>query len=325
MAGGARARAFWITEPGRGVIRGEILPATKPGQVLVRSLFSGISRGTESLVFTGRVPVSEHERMRAPFQEGSFPAPVKYGYSSVGVVEEGPPEIAGRPVFCLFPHQTRYVVPETAVHIIPVAVPPGRAVLAANMETAINGFWDAAPAPGDRATVIGAGTVGCLIAWVMKTMGRCDVELIDVNPDRAAIASQLGLRWASPGDATRDRPLIVHTSGTEAGLNAALQLAARDGLIVDMSWYGDQKICLPLGEAFHSRRLTLKSSQVGAVAPAKRAEYDLRRRMALALEQLHDPALDALITGESAFDDLPDVMTRLSTAPGDTLCHRIRY
>ncbi|HTM05520.1 MAG TPA: zinc-binding alcohol dehydrogenase [Vicinamibacterales bacterium] len=291
----------------------------------VRSLFSGISRGTESLVFNGRVPVSEYARMRAPFQDGQFPAPVKYGYCSVGIVDDGPPAIVGRPVFCLFPHQTHYVVPQTAVHIIPDDVPPHRAVLAANMETAINGFWDAGAAAGDRITVIGAGTVGCLIAWVMKNMGACDVELIDVNPHRATIAAQLGVRWRAIADASRDSRIIVHTSGTEAGLQTALQLAAMDGLIVEMSWYGDRQVCLPLGEAFHSRRLTLKSSQVGAVAPARRAEYDFRRRMTLALEQLHDPALDALVTGESGFDDLPDVMARLSTAPGDTLCHRIRY
>ena len=324
-AGARSARAFWIGQPGRGVIREETLPWLEAGQVLVRTLFSGISRGTESLVFNGHVPVSEYGRMRAPFQDGELPAPVKYGYCSVGVVDDGPRELLARPVFCLFPHQTHYVVPEAAVHVIPDDVPPARAVLAANMETAINGFWDAAPASGDRVTVIGAGTVGCLVAWVMKHMGGCDVELLDINPQRAAIAAQLGVRWMAIGDASRDRRVIIHTSGSEAGLHTALQLAATDGLIVEMSWYGNRQVCLPLGEAFHSRRLTLKSSQVGAVAPARRAEYDFRRRMALALEQLRDPALDALITGESPFDDLPDVMARLSTVPGDTLCHRIRY
>jgi threonine dehydrogenase-like Zn-dependent dehydrogenase len=250
---------------------------------------------------------------------------VKYGYCNVGIADAGPADIVGRRVFCLFPHQTHYVVPATAVHVIPDDVPAERAVLAANMETAINGFWDTAAAPGDRVTVIGAGTVGCLIAWVMTHMGGCDVELIDINPNRAAIAAQLGIRWVAVADASRDRRIVVHTSGSEAGLRTALQRAATDGLVLEMSWYGDRQVCVPLGEDFHSRRLTLKSSQVGAVPPARRAEYDFRGRMALALEQLRDPALDALITGESVFDDLPDVMARLSTAPGDTLCHRIRY
>ena len=319
------ARAFWVAAAGRGEIRGETLATPAAGEVLVRALFSGISRGTEALVFQGRVPASEYDRMRAPFQAGAFPAPVKYGYASVGVVEAGPRDLEGRNVFALFPHQTRYVVPVGAVTLLPGDVPAGRAVLAANLETAINGVWDARPHVGDRITVIGAGTVGCLVAWIARRIADCDVELVDVNPQRAAIARALGVRFAEPGSATDAPDVVIHASGSASGLALALAIAAFEATIVDLSWYGDQAVPLALGEGFHARRLTLKSSQVGHVAPAQRARWNTARRLQLALSMLADPALDAVITGESAFDDLPALMMMLASAPGNTLCHRIRY
>jgi threonine dehydrogenase-like Zn-dependent dehydrogenase len=327
----ASARAFWIVEPGRGEIRDEPLAPIADGELLVRAEFSAISRGTEALVFSGHVPPSEYTRMRAPFQAGEFPAPVKYGYCSAGIVESGAPNWLGARVFVLYPHQTRYVIPQAAAHVIPPEVPTARAVLAANMETAINGCWDADPHRADRVTVIGAGTVGCLVAWVVRTTIGCDVELIDINPQRAEVAERLGIRFV-PGatDVTSatsqpDRTIVIHTSGSEAGLRLALNLAAADGTIVEMSWFGDRDVALPLGEAFHSRRLTIKASQVGSIPPGRRGEWNYQRRMALALDLLKDERLDAVITGESAFADLPAVMPQVLGRPGNTLCHRIRY
>ena len=291
----------------------------------MRALFSGVSRGTEALVFQGRVPASEHDRMRAPFQEGAFPAPVKYGYASVGTVERGPGDLEGRHVFTLFPHQTRYVVPARAVSVLPDDVPPQRAVLAAHLETAINGVWDARPHVGDRVTVIGAGAVGCLAAWIAGRIAGCDVELVDVNPERASIARALGVRFADPASATDRADLVIHASGSAPGLALALRIAAFEATIVEMSWYGDQAVPVALGEGFHARRLTLTSSQVGSVASTQRARWDTSRRMTLALSMLADPALDVLITGESGFDALPEVMAQLAMSPGNALCHRIRY
>jgi threonine dehydrogenase-like Zn-dependent dehydrogenase len=316
-------RAFWIVAPGRGEIRDEPLPEPGSDDVVVRTVFSGISRGTESLVFAGRVPGSERRRMRAPFQEGDFPAPVKYGYSCVGIVEGV--WLAGRTVFVLHPHQTRFVVPAWAALDVPDDVPAHRAVLAANMETALNGVWDAEPHPGNRIAVIGAGTVGCLTAWIAARTEGCDVELIDVNPRRKAVADALGLRFAEPAHATPDADIVIHASGNPAGLASALELAGDEARIVEMSWFGDQIVPLPLGKAFHSRRLTIVSSQVGRVARPQRHRYDTISRMRLALSMLADPALDALITGESDFESLPQVMATLAASPGDTLCHRIRY
>lgn len=320
------AAAFWVAAPGRGEIRHETLAAPAGDEVLVRTLYSGISRGTESLVFAGRVPETEWRRMRAPFQAGDFPAPVKYGYASVGVVEDGPPGLAGSTVFCLHPHQTRYVVPRSAVHPLPPGLPPARAVLAANVETAVNGAWDAGLQPGDRVRVIGAGVVGCVLAWLAARIPGCEVELVDVQPARAAVARELGVPFALPDAARGEADVVVHASGAPEGLALALRLAAFEATVVELSWYGDRSVSLPLGEAFHARRLSLRSSQVGHVATAQRARWDHARRMALALRLLAGaPELDALLTGEDAFESLPEVMPRLAAAPGATLCHRIRY
>lgn len=319
------ARSFWVAEPNRGEIRAETLRGPGPDEAVVRTLFSGISRGTEALVFAGAVPKSEHERMRAPFQVGTFPAPVKYGYSNVGIVERGPAELVGRHVFCLYPHQTRYVAPVAALHALPSDVPPARAVLAANLETAVNGLWDATPRVGDRIAVVGAGTVGCLVAWLAARLPGVDVQLVDVDARKRAVAAELGVALALAPAAIHDADLVVHASGTEAGLASALQLAGFEATVLELSWYGARRPTVALGEAFHSRRLTLKSSQVGAVATEQRARWTTARRMQLVLRLLADPKLDSLITGESAFEDLPRVLARLASPSEYTLCHRIKY
>jgi threonine dehydrogenase-like Zn-dependent dehydrogenase len=320
-----QARAFWVSAPGEGVIVDETLQPPGEGQALVRARFSGISRGTEVLVFSGRVPGSERHRMRAPFQEGEFPAPVKYGYCSVGVVERGPSELVGHNVFCLYPHQSRYVAPADALYRLPDGVPAERAVLAANLETALNGLWDGELKAGDRVVVVGAGTVGCLAAWLAAQVPGCDVCLVDINRARAGVAAALGVKFAVPVEAPSENDLVFHTSGSADGLSTAMSLAAFEATIVEMSWYGVREVHVPLGAAFHSRRLTIRSSQVGHVAAANRARWTYRRRMELALSLLASTELDVLITGESAFEDLPAVMRELASGARDALCHRIRY
>ncbi|MEU6451569.1 dehydrogenase [Streptomyces sp. NPDC046979] len=320
-----RARAFWLDAPGRGTIRDVELPEPGADEVLVRTLHSGVSRGTETLVFAGRVPGNQYAAMRAPFQEGDFPGPVKYGYLNVGVVEEGPDALVGRTVFCLYPHQTRYVVPAAAVTPVPPAVPAARAVLAGTVETAVNALWDAAPLVGDRVAVVGGGMVGCSVAALLARFPGVRVELVDADPARAKVAEALGVDFASPAGALGDRDLVVHASATEAGLARSLELLRPEGTVLELSWYGDRRVALPLGEAFHSRRLTLRSSQVGTVSPARGATRSYADRLALALDLLADPALDALVTGESAFAELPDVLPRLASGEIPALCHRIRY
>jgi threonine dehydrogenase-like Zn-dependent dehydrogenase len=319
------AKAFWLREPGCGEIRKVGLPEPGPDDVVVRTVRSGISRGTETLVFRGAVPPDQRARMRAPFQEGDFPGPVKYGYLNVGAVEEGPAELCGRTVFCLYPHQTNYVVPAGAVSVVPEDVPPARAVLAGTVETAVNALWDAAPAVGDRVAVVGGGMVGCCVARLLHRYPAVRVTLVDVDPARAEVAAALGVDFALPDDAPGDLDLVLHTSATSAGLQRSLDLLGTEGVVVDLSWYGDTEVRLSLGGAFHSRRLAVRSSQVGALSPARASRRTAADRLALALELLRDPAFDVLLTGESRFDELPDVMARLAAGSLPALCHTITY
>jgi threonine dehydrogenase-like Zn-dependent dehydrogenase len=319
------ARAYWLCEPGVGEIRTVELPDPHPGEVLVRTLVSGVSRGTEALVFRGGVPESQYAVMRAPFQEGELPGPVKYGYLNVGVVEVGPAELQGRTVFCLHPHQTAYVVPADAVAVVPDGVPPRRAVLAGTVETAVNALWDAGPLVGDRVAVVGAGMVGCCVARLLAGIPGVVVTLVDADADRAPVAAALGVGFALPADAPADRDLVVHTSGTAAGLQRSLDLLGADGTVTDLSWYGDSPVELSLGGRFHSARLGIRASQVGEVAAARRARRTRADRLHLALSLLADPAYDALLTGESSFADLPGVMAALAAGSVPALCHTITY
>ncbi|NBE55607.1 dehydrogenase [Streptomyces sp. YC537] len=292
---------------------------------MVRTLYSAVSRGTESLVFNGRVPASQYAAMRAPFQEGDFPGPVKYGYLNVGQVEAGPPELTGRTVFSLYPHQDRFTVPAAAVTPVPENVPPERAVLAGTVETALNALWDAPPRIGDRIAVVGAGLVGSCVAALLSRFPGLRVQLVDTDPARADLAEALGLTFARPAEAVGDRDVVFHASATQDGLVRSLELLAPEGSVVDLSWYGDRPVSLPLGEHFHSRRLTVRSSQVGAVPPSRRGRHTLADRLRIALELLADPVFDALITGESRFEELPHVMAEIAANRLPGLCHRIRY
>ncbi|MDX5401084.1 MAG: zinc-binding alcohol dehydrogenase [Rhodobacterales bacterium] len=312
------APALWCTAPDRAEIR----PGSLGDGVLVEALYSGISRGTERLVASGRVPPSEYTRMRGPGMEGDFPYPVKYGYCSVGRVAEG--ALQGQAVFALFPHQTRYRLPEDALTPLPAALPPERAVLAANMETALTILWDSGAGAGDRITVIGAGVVGALVAHLAAQLPGADVTLVDVNPDRADLAKALDLHFAAPDAAPGDCDVVINTSASATGLALSLTLAGQEATVVEASWHGDSAVSLPLGGAFHSRRLRLISSQVGHIPAARLPRWTYGRRLSKALELLCEPRLDVLISGETAFEDLPEAYAGILAAPG-TLCHRIRY
>ena len=317
------ARALWITGLGKAELRGaEVKP--RAGDVVVESRFGGISRGTEALVFGGRVPESERVRMRAPLQSGEFPYPVKYGYATVGRVVLGPENLLGREVFVLHPHQDRFAAPAEMAVPLPDGVPAERAVLAANMETALNIVWDAGAGPGDRVAVVGAGTVGALAGWLCARLPGAEVMLVDVKPARASLAAALGCGFAAPNEAPGECDVVIHASASGAGLATALALAGLEATVVEASWYGDREATIGLGGAFHSRRLRLVSSQVGLVPPARRARWTTRRRLEAALRLLVDPALDVLVSGETRFADLAAAYGAILDRP-ETLCHRIRY
>ncbi len=319
------SEALWYLGPRKLGIRRETLGALAEGCVRVRALHGGVSRGTESLVFSGRVPESEYERMRAPFMAGDFPFPVKYGYCNVGRVEAGPAGLVGRTVFSLYPHQTLFDVPVDAVVPVPDGVPPQRAVLAANMETALNAVWDGQPAPGDRIAVVGAGVLGSLVAWLCASIPGTQVTLIDIDARRSALAKKFGLLFAPPGGAHGDCDLVVHTSASADGLATALDLAGDEATVLELSWYGADKVAVPLGGAFHSRRLKLVSSQVGKIAPSHRARWTHRRRLGAALSLLRDDVLDILIAPPVAFARLPEQLPHILASGSGVLCQRIDY
>ena len=323
-----KERALWTVAPGVAEIRDHNLPPPSEGQALVVTRATGISRGTERLVFTGRVPESQWPAMRAPLQQGEFPYPVSYGYAAVGEVREGPAALRGQRVFCLHPHHDAFIAPAAMCIPVPDDVPDRRAVLAANMETAVNVLWDARPLVGERALVVGAGVVGLLTAFLLAQVPGVDLHVCDLDPSRRAIVESFGARFCAPGDAPPDRDLVVHASASAEGLNLALARCGFEGRIIEASWFGDRACALPLGEAFHAKRLSLVSTQVGAVAPAMRGRRTHGDRLALALGLLADPRLDALVGPEIPFDQLPArIGAALLPDPGtpQPLCPVVTY
>lgn len=326
MSGGDEtAQALWYVGPGRAEIRQENLGPLGQGMVRVRALFGAISRGTEALISAGLVPPGEYHRMRGPFMGGTFPFPVKYGYATVGRVKAGPNELIDRNVFALHPHQTLFDVPVDAFVPVPDDVPISRAVMAANMETALNAIWDADPVTSARVAVVGAGVVGAVTGFLCAQVKGAEVTLIDINPAREKIARALGLHFARPDNAPTDCELVVHTSADPKGLATAIDIAGDEATILEMSWYGNRIVPVPLGAAFHSRRLRIVSSQVGKVAPSRRATTSHRQRLEQAIALLADPRLDALLTPAVPFPELPARLPDILNPRNGVLCQSIVY
>ena len=325
------ARGLWYVRPGVVELRDAPLPPLQPGTVQVRALFSGVSRGTERLVLGGQVPEAERDRMRAPLQEGDFPFPVKYGYCAVGTVEAGPKELMGKDVFCLHPHQSVFQAPASMAVPLPEGLPPRRATLAANMETALNALWDSGAGPADRIVVVGAGIVGLMVAYLAARLPGSEVTVIDPAEARRPLAERLGARFSTApmpslrADGEHGADVAFHTSASEAGLATAIASAGMEATVVELSWYGDKRVTVPLGGAFHSQRLRLQSSQVGQVSPGRRPRWSYRRRMEAALRLLLDPALDDLLSAEIAFEDAPAMLPALLAPDAPGLAPVIRY
>ncbi|WJH25111.1 zinc-dependent alcohol dehydrogenase [Pseudarthrobacter defluvii] len=319
------ATAYWTTAKEHGELRAEEMAAPGPGEALVRALYSGISKGTEMVVHAGAVPPRVAEEMRAPHQEGEFPGPVKFGYLSVGVVEEGPEGWKGQRVFCLNPHQDRYVVPVESLTRIPDEVPSRRAVLTGTVETAVNALWEAGPRLGDRVAVVGAGLVGGMVATLLRSFPLQRLQLVDLDPGRKQLADSLGVEFAQPDDALADCDIVFHCSASQEGLERSLQLVGDEGDVIEMSWYANREVAVPLGEDFHARRLSIRASQVGMVARARRHRRTNADRLDLAVSLLRDPIFDAFLTGSSRFEDLPDVVQNLADGSLQALCHVVEY
>lgn len=302
------ATALWYVESGACQLRSEPLPLLEQGRVRLRTLASGVSRGTERLVLSGLVPEAEWQRMRAPLQGGAFPFPVKYGYAAVACVEAGAPALLGKTVFCLHPHQDVFDAPLEMLVPVPEGIPAERAILAANMETALNALWDGAPAPGDHICVVGGGVLGLLCVFLAAGIPGTRVTLVDVDPTRAKIAASFGAGFAAPAEAPGDQDLVIHASASPEGLATALTCAGDEATVLELSWYGAKPVSVPLGADFHSRRLVLKSTQVGRIPPQRRNRWTFRRRLETALALLADDRLDALLHPRLPFARLPECL-----------------
>lgn len=319
------SQSLWYVGPDRVEMRSEVLGPLPENHVQVRSIFSALSRGTESLVYKGLIPESEYTRMAAPFMGGKLPFPVKYGYSNVGRIELGPSELIGQLVFSLMPHQSIFQTELTNVLMIPTQIPVQRAVLAANMETALNAVWDVSPGPGDRIAIIGGGVLGSLVAYLCGHLPGAEVTLVDINPERAVLAKKLGVQFSSPESAPKDCDLVIHCSASAAGLSTAIESAGEEATVLELSWYGANKIDVSLGGAFHSRQLRLQSSQVGHISSAHRPRWSHRRRLAAALSMLSDDRLDHLLTQPIRFESLPSQLPQIFSAQSSQLCCLIQY
>jgi NADPH:quinone reductase-like Zn-dependent oxidoreductase len=319
------ARSLWYVKPGVAELRTERLAPPRTGEARVATLYSAISRGTERLVANGEVPESEWTRMRAPLQSGTFPYPVKYGYSATGVVTAGSETLTGKTVFCLHPHQDHFQVSEDMLTVVPDGIPAKRATLAANMETALNAHWDAGTQPGDNVLIVGAGVVGLLVAHLAQRMAGTNVTITDIDAGKSEICAALGLTFKMPDSLPKDNRIVFHTSATGAGLETALNASAFEGRIVELSWYGARTATVRLGGAFHSQRLSIISSQVGHVAPSQRANVSHRQRLTKAIAMLDDERLDRLVTDEIDFDNAPAALPQIFASQSAGPCPIIRY
>jgi hypothetical protein len=322
---GFEARSLWYLAPEKVELRSESLKPLKDGEVRVRALFGALSRGTESLVYRGEIPESEYQRMAAPWMGGTFPYPVKYGYCHVGRIEDGPAYWIGQLVFALRPHESMYVADLMDVVPLQVGLTPERAVLSANMETALNAVWDASPGPGDQILVVGGGVVGCLIAYLCAGLKGANVTLVDINPERASVATALGVQFALPQNAPTECDVVFHCSASAAGLATAIDAAGEEALVLELSWFGNREISLSLGGAFHSRQIRLQSSQVGHISATRRPRWTHRRRLQAAMGMLIDERLDVLLTHSVDFEDLPHQLPNLLSSKSQALCSLIRY
>ncbi|HSQ79372.1 MAG TPA: zinc-binding alcohol dehydrogenase [Candidatus Bathyarchaeia archaeon] len=298
------ARAFWLTRKGRGALKAETLDYPGGDWCVVRAMFSAVSPGTERLVAMDRVPAALRQEMRCPYMGGRFPFPVKYGYSLVGEVVQGPAELRGRVVHVLHPHQDFCVVRAKDVRPLPAGVPPARATLASNLETAITAAWDAEVMIGERILVVGFGVVGSLVARVLALGPAFEVTVAETRPDRRRLAESLGFRVAE-GRGEGHFDLAFDTSGAAAGLRSAVESVGLEGRVVAVSWFGTAPVPLDLGGTFHSRRKRIIGSQVSRLPGGLGPRWDTARRTELVFRLLERPEFDLHVGPAVSFTELP--------------------
>ena len=295
------------------------VPEPGPGQVLVRALASGVSQGTELLLYRGQGPTPFDPSLDAP---GAPMYPRRYGYAWVGEVVDGPSDRLprGTRVFALAPHGDLHAINVGDARPIDASIPPRRAVLAASLETAVTCVWDSGVQLGDAVVVLGGGVVGLLVARLAAAAGG-RVRVVEPSPRRRAVAQALGVEAVSPeeDDPRADADVVVEATGNPAVLDRAIAHAAHEAVVVVASFYGARVAPVALGADFHRRRLRLLSSQVSSLPASRAARWTTARRFDLVRSLLRDRSLDALVEGAHSFDDARAVFERLDGAPGDAI------
>ena len=277
-----KTKSYWIDKKNKGYFKFGEISSINSNEIVVKTLFSGISYGTEKLVYSGKVPKSQRNLMKCPYQEGDFGNDIKYGYINVGKVVDGDKSYLGNNIFSLYPHQDFYKIPSNEALIIPNKIPLSRCLLIPNLETAINAVWDTLPSAGDRILVIGAGIVGLLTAYLINKIPGVNLFIVDKDPSKRKITKKLGINFLDAIPKKFDARFIYECTGDHRILNSLKNNITVNSTICVLSWYGDKKSDIALGENFFSKRAKLIMSQVSKISPAR---YDLnnqdRRKIAL--------------------------------------------
>ena len=316
-----KARALWHTSASQSQIK-EVELSANPACV-VKSLYSLISTGTERLVSRGQVPHALYASMKVPYMEGEFSFPVKYGYSLVGEVQEGPEEILGKKVHLLHPHQDYCRVQASELTVLPGEVPPLRATLASNLETALNSIWDSGVSVGDRVLVVGFGIIGSLTARLLQSIAGVEVWVYDLDAQRSELASASGFHIVDR--MLYDFDIAFHCSSSSKGLQSCIDHIGFEGKVMEMSWYGEQAVELQLGGSFHQQRKQIISSQVSSIPSNHRARWDFNRRKAVVMELLKNPAYDQHLGEQVPFDKVPALFGNIRKGSLSALSWVIAY
>lgn len=312
------SRSLWHIDAGHSEIRSQNLDPL-PGQILLQSLYSLISLGTEKTIALGGVPGNVYDKMKVPYMEGSFSLPVKYGYSLVARSEEG------QCYHLMHPHQDLVSVNPESLTPVPPGIPPSRAVLVSNMETALTAYWDAGPLKDEKIMIAGFGLIGALTALLLRLKGFQDITVYEPDATRTGLARRLGFHTGDPGFDPGPFDLAFHSSGNASGLQHCLEVMGPEGRILELSWYGRQKITLGLGEHFHINRLRIIASQVSSIPRNLQGAWNFAKRKQEVLSLLADPCWDRLEIEEVPFETSPAVFYKIRHSQTKGLTYILKY